>query len=61
MGLSTARYYTGSGVSLIGTGLEPDPGVAMTDQANARLLAGQLPLEEDLQYQAAVRALGLGE
>ena len=61
MGLSTARYYTGSGVSLIGTGLEPEPSVAMTDQANAKLLAGQLPLEEDLQYQAAVRALDLGE
>lgn len=25
MGLSTARYFTGSGKSLIGTGLTPDP------------------------------------
>lgn len=61
VGLSTARYYTGGGVSLIGVGLEPEPSVAMTDQANEKLLRGELPLEEDLQYQAAVRALDLGE
>jgi carboxyl-terminal processing protease len=59
--LSTARYFTGSGVSLIGTGVEPEPSVAMTEEANQKLLAGQLPLEEDLQYQAAVRALGVAE
>ena len=59
--LSTARYFTGSGVSLIGTGVEPEPSVAMTEEANQKLLAGQLPLEEDLQYQAAVRALEVAE
>ena len=61
MGLSTARYFTGSGVSLIGTGVTPEPSVAMTDEANRKLLEGKLPLEEDLQYQAAVRALDLAE
>ena len=61
LNLSTARYYTGGGVSLIGTGVEPDPLVEMSDEANARLLAGELPLEEDTQYQAAVRALALDE
>ncbi|MBR2491135.1 MAG: S41 family peptidase [Ruminiclostridium sp.] len=57
IGLSTARYFTGSGVSLIGSGVEPDPVVELSEEANTRLLNGDLPLEEDLQYQAAVRAL----
>ena len=57
IGLSTARYFTGSGVSLIGSGVEPDPVVELSEEANARLLKGDLPLAEDLQYQEAVRAL----
>lgn len=57
IGLSSARYFTGGGVSLIDVGVEPDPTVEMTDEANAKLLNGVLPLEEDLQYQAAIRAL----
>ncbi len=59
IGLSTARYYTGGGVSLIGTGLDPDPSVALTQEAEEKLLVGQLPYEEDLQLQAAIRALNL--
>lgn len=61
IGLSTARYYTGGGESLIGGGLEPDPAVELTEEAKARLLVGELPYEEDLQLQAAVKALDLGE
>lgn len=59
IGLSTARYFTGSGVSLIGTGLDPDPSVELTEEAKEKLLLGQLPEEEDLQLQAAVKALHL--
>lgn len=59
IGLSTARYYTGSGVSLIGTGLEPEPSVELSQEAKAKLYLGQLPHEEDLQLQASLRALGL--
>ena len=61
IGLSTARYYTGGGESLIGVGLEPDPAVELTEEAKARLLVGELPYEEDLQLQAAIKALDLGE
>lgn len=59
IGLSTARYFTGSGVSLIGTGLDPDPSVELTEAAKEKLLLGQLPESEDLQLQAAVKALHL--
>ena len=61
IGLSTARYYTGGGESLIGVGLEPDPSVELTEEAKAKLLVGELPHEEDLQLQAAIKALGLEE
>jgi carboxyl-terminal processing protease len=61
IGLSSARYFTGGGVSLIDIGVEPDPAVDMSDEANQKLINGVLPLEEDLQYQAAVRALGVAE
>lgn len=61
IGLSTARYYTGSGVSLIGVGVEPEPSVELTEEARARLQAGELPHDEDLQLQAAIRALGLDQ
>ena len=61
IGLSTARYYTGGGESLIGVGLEPDPSVELTEEAKAKLLVGELAYEEDLQLQAAIKALDLGE
>lgn len=61
IGLSTARYYTGGGESLIGVGLEPAPSVELTEEAKAKLLVGELPYEEDLQLQAAIKALDLGE
>ncbi len=61
IGLSTGRYFTGGGVSLIGVGLEPEPSVELTEVAKEKLLVGQLPYEEDLQLQAAIKALDLGE
>ena len=56
--LSTARYYTGSGISLIGTGVTPEPLVALSQEEAQRLLAGTLPPEEDPQLQRALAALG---
>lgn len=46
MGLSTAAYYTGEGVSLIGVGITPDVEVALTSGG------------EDSQLAAAVELLG---
>ena len=54
--LSTARYYTGQGVSLIGAGLTLDQEVALTEEEAAKLAAGTLSPQEDPQLQAA-RAL----
>ena len=59
IGLSTARYYTGKGVSLIGTGLTPDTEVTLSEEDQQRLLAGELTPAEAAQFQAAVAALGL--
>ena len=59
IGLSTARYYTGKGVSLIGTGLTPDTEVTLSEEDQQKLLAGELTPAEDAQFQAAVAALGL--
>lgn len=57
IGLSTARYFTGGGKSLIGTGLTPDIPVSLTDEQQKQLLMGQLSHAEDLQLQAALQAL----
>lgn len=56
--LSTARYYTGSGISLISTGVTPDPLVVLSQEEAQRLLAGTLSPEEDPQLQSALEALG---
>ena len=57
IGLSTARYYTGGGVSLIGTGLTPDPPCSLSEEDEQKLLAGQLEPQEDEQLQAAIQAM----
>ena len=57
MGLSTARYFTGSGKSLIGTGLTPDPQVSLTQAQQRDLLMGKLAHEDDAQLQAAIQTL----
>ena len=57
IGLSTARYYTGGGVSLIGTGLTPDPLCSLSGEDEQKLLAGQLEPQEDEQLQAAIQAM----
>ena len=55
IGLSTARYSTGSGVSLIGTGITPDVEVSLTEEENRMLKAGQLLPEADRQLQALIQ------
>ena len=56
--LSVGKYYTPKGVSLAEAGgLKPDVVKELTDADAARLYAGTLPPEEDIQVQAAVNAL----
>lgn len=55
--LSTARYYTGGGVCLIGTGLTLDQEVTLTEEQSAALAAGTLAPEDDPQLQAAIALL----
>lgn len=55
--ISTAKYFTGEGVSLIGTGLTLDQEVTLTDEQAAALAAGTLAPEEDPQLQAAIAML----
>lgn len=57
LNLSTARYTTGSGVSLIGTGVTLDREVRLTEEENALLAAGVLDKGEDPQLQAALALL----
>ncbi|MEG1858061.1 MAG: S41 family peptidase, partial [Pseudoflavonifractor sp.] len=57
MGISTGAYSTGSGVSLIGTGLTLDRELSLTDAQAAQLRAGTLPRGEDPQLQAALELL----
>ena len=61
MGLSTARYFTGSGESLIGRGLTPDVPVALDEDQAQALLYGQLEPPDDPQLQAALHALAAAE
>ena len=59
LNLSTGKYFTpkGNNLSEMG-GLTPDVPVAVTDeQMDALIYAQQLPVEEDIQIQAAIKAL----
>lgn len=57
LNLSTQRYRTGAGVSLIGTGVTLDREAALTEEQSAALAAGTLAPEEDPQLQAALELL----
>ena len=57
VGLSTAAYFTGEWVSLIGTGLTLDEEVSLTDEQAALLAADALKYEDDPQLQAALELL----
>ena len=58
LNLSTGRYATGAGVSLVGTGVALDAELSLTEEKQRLLEAGQLPAEEDDQLQKALELLG---
>lgn len=60
IGISTNTYYTGEGISLIGTGVTLDREVALSEEDAALLLAGRLPYDQDEQLQAALALLQQG-
>lgn len=55
--LSDAKYFTGGGNSLIGTGLIPDPYVGLNYYRQWDLILGKLDHQDDGQLQAAIRVL----
>jgi len=58
LNISTGRYTTGGGVSLVGTGVTLDAEVVLGEEENALLEAGKLPHEGDAQLQKALELLG---
>lgn len=57
MGISTSRYVTGSGVSLVGVGLHPEPEITLDEEERRLFRQGELSYEEDPQMQAAIAIL----
>ena len=55
--LSDAKYFTGGGTSLIGTGLTPDPYIGLNYYRQLDLMLGRLDHQDDGQLQAAIRVL----
>lgn len=58
LNLSTGKYTTGAGVSLVGTGVTLDAKVELPEEKAALFRAEQLPVEEDDQLQKALELLG---
>lgn len=58
MGVSTARYCTGGGVSLIGVGITPDITLSLDEEQAAKLSAGTLDPADDPQLQALIGLMG---
>lgn len=56
--ISTAEYFTGEGVTLIGKGLTLDKELALTEEQAAALRAGVLDRAEDPQLLAAIEMIG---
>lgn len=57
VGLSAGKYFTPSGKSLIGTGIQPDVVVEVDDETRAKITYGTLDVKDDPQIQAAVDIL----
>lgn len=55
--LSTGKYYTPQGKCLEGVGITPDVVVQLDEEQYQAFFYGTLPLEDDPQLQAAIRAL----
>lgn len=57
LGLSTAQYTTGGGLSLIGIGITPDVERDLTAEQTALLRAGTLERAEDAQLLALIEQM----
>ena len=57
VGLCAGKYFTPSGKSLIGTGIQPDVVVEVDDETRAKIAYGTLDAKDDPQIQAAVDIL----
>lgn len=57
LGISTGRYTTGNGVSLVGTGVSLDAEVTLREEERDRFQSGKLPLSQDPQVQKALELL----
>lgn len=57
LNISTSRYCTGAGVSLVGTGVTLDEELSLSEEERTALRGGTLPYEEDDQLQAALARL----
>ena len=57
LNISTGKYYLPSGASLTDVGVTPDVIVELDEQQYAELYYGLLEKEDDLQLQAAIRAV----
>lgn len=57
LNISTGKYFTGGGVSLIGIGLTLDAEVVLDEEQTRSLLLGTLTPEEDPQLQKALELL----
>lgn len=57
VGLSAGKYFTPSGKSLIGTGIQPDVVVEVDDETRAKIAYGTLDAKDDPQIQTAVDIL----
>lgn len=55
--ISTGKYFTPQGRSLIGTGIQPDIPVEVDEETYAAIYYGTLARNEDPQLQAAISAL----
>ena len=55
--LSIGKYYTPNGENLAGVGLMPDVEILLTEDETAAFVSGTLPIEQDPQIQAAVKAI----
>lgn len=55
--ISIGKYFTPNGVSLTGTGVEPDVEIDLSDEEYEALYRGTLAPEDDPQLQAAIEAV----
>ena len=57
VGLSVGKYFTPNGVSLADVGVTPDRVVEVDEQTRWKIYYGTLPIEEDIQLEAALELL----